>query len=181
MHEQKILIIDYGSQYTQLIARRIRENKTYCEVIQPESINKKNNFDRVIGIILSGGPNSVTANNNYDLPDTLFKNNVPILGICFGMQLLCKKFNGKIQDSISREYGKALLKIKKDEKIFNDLDEELEVWMSHGDSVTEAPVNFSIIASTNKKNISAIKSNDKEVSNEIEIKSANKIKNGSNT
>jgi GMP synthase (glutamine-hydrolysing) len=163
MHDQKILIIDYGSQYTQLIARHIRENKTYCEVIQPESINKKNNFDCVIGIILSGGPNSVIENNNYDLPDILFKNDIPILGICFGMQLLCKKFNGKIQESISREYGKAFLKIKKDEKIFNDLDEELEVWMSHGDSVTEAPVNFSIIASTDKKNISAIKSNENEI------------------
>ena len=163
MHDQKILIIDYGSQYTQLIARRIRENKTYCEVLQPESLNKKNNFNNAIGVILSGGPNSVIKNNYYDLPDTLFENNIPILGICFGMQLLCKKFKGKIQESISREYGKAFLKIKKDEIFFNGLDGELEVWMSHGDSVTEAPDNFSVIASTNKKNLSAIKENDKDI------------------
>ena len=112
MHDQKILIIDYGSQYTQLIARRIRENNTYCEVINPRSINKKNYYDNAIGVILSGGPNSV-INNDYDLPNILFSKNIPILGICFGMQLLCKKFNSEVKESTSREYGKAFLEIKK--------------------------------------------------------------------
>tara|TARA_X000001036_G_scaffold86858_2_gene78949 strand:+ start:70 stop:1608 length:1539 start_codon:yes stop_codon:yes gene_type:complete len=163
MHEEKILVIDYGSQYTQLIARRIRENNTYCEVLRPESINKKNAFNNAIGVILSGGPNSVTNDNTYDLPDILFKNNIPILGICFGMQLICKKFNGTIQESTSREYGKAELKVIKDVKIFEGVDKSIEAWMSHGDSVTKSPNNFSVIASTNKKGLSAIKSNEKEI------------------
>tara|TARA_B110000008_G_scaffold101424_1_gene104247 strand:+ start:246 stop:1784 length:1539 start_codon:yes stop_codon:yes gene_type:complete len=163
MHEEKILVIDYGSQYTQLIARRIRENNTYCEVLSPESLIKIKNLDNILGVILSGGPNSVIENNNYDLPDLLFKKNTPLLGICFGMQLICKKFNGKIQESTSREYGKAKLEIKKDVPILNGLNKTLEVWMSHGDSVTEIPNNFSVIATTNKKSLSAIKSNDKEI------------------
>ena len=163
MHEEKILVIDYGSQYTQLIARRIRENNTYCEVLSPESLIKIKNLDNILGIILSGGPNSVIENNDYDLPDLLFEKNTPLLGICFGMQLICKKFNGKIQESTSREYGKAKLEIKKDVPILNGLNKTLEVWMSHGDSVTEIPNNFSVIATTNKKSLSAIKSNDREI------------------
>ena len=163
MHEEKILVIDYGSQYTQLIARRIRENNTYCEVLSPESLIKIKNLDNILGVILSGGPNSVIENNDYDLPDLLFEKNTPLLGICFGMQLICKKFNGKIQESTSREYGKAKLEIKKDVPILNGLNKTLEVWMSHGDSVTEIPNNFSVIATTNKKSLSAIKSNDKEI------------------
>ena len=114
MHEEKILVIDYGSQYTQLIARRIRENNTYCEVLHPESLNKKESFNKVIGVVLSGGPNSVTNSSNYDLPNSLFENNIPVLGICFGMQLICKKFNGVIKESTSREYGKAMFEITKD-------------------------------------------------------------------
>ena len=163
MHEEKILVVDYGSQYTQLIARRIRENNTYCEVLSPESLIKIKNLDNILGVILSGGPNSVIENNDYDLPDLLFEKHTPLLGICFGMQLICKKFNGKIQESTSREYGKAKLEIKKDVPILNGLNKTLEVWMSHGDSVTEIPNNFSVIATTNKKSLSAIKSNDREI------------------
>ena len=163
MHEEKILVIDYGSQYTQLIARRIRENNTYCEVLHPKSLNKKETFDKVIGVVLSGGPNSVTNNSNYDLPNLLFENNIPVLGICFGMQLICKKFNGVIKESTSREYGKAALEITKDVKIFEGVNKSIEAWMSHGDSVTKAPENFSIIASTNQEGLSAIKSDNKEI------------------
>ena len=163
MHEEKILVIDYGSQYTQLIARRIRENNTYCEVLNPSSLNKKEIYNNVIGVILSGGPSSVTNNDTYDLPDLLFKKNIPLLGVCFGMQLICKKFNGIIKESTSREYGKAVLEITKDVKIFKGVNKSIEAWMSHGDSVIKAPENFTIIASTNKKGLSAIKSNNKEI------------------
>ena len=79
MHEEKILVIDYGSQYTQLIARRIRENNTYCEVLNPSALNNKEIYSNVIGVILSGGPSSVTNNDTYDLPDLLFKKNIPLL------------------------------------------------------------------------------------------------------
>ena len=163
MQEERILVIDYGSQYTQLIARRVRENKTFCEVFQPDNIQNLENFNNVIGIILSGGPNSVSQNNEYDLPDQLFLKDIPVLGICFGMQLICKKFNSKIKKSSSSEYGKAKLKVKKNTEIFNGLSETFEVWMSHGDSVVSLPDNFSEIASTNSESISAVKLNDKEV------------------
>jgi len=163
MQEEKILVIDYGSQYTQLIARRVRENSAFCEVQQPEYINNQDNFNNVIGIILSGGPDSVSQNDNYDLPDELFKNNIPILGICFGMQLICKKFDGKVKKTTSSEYGKANLEITKKVKIFEGLEKFLEVWMSHGDSVIDPPQNFSVIATTNKESLSAIKADNKEI------------------
>ncbi|MAW34482.1 MAG: GMP synthase (glutamine-hydrolyzing), partial [Gammaproteobacteria bacterium] len=163
MYEEKILVIDYGSQYTQLIARRIRENKTYCEVLKPELLNNVKTDKSIIGVILSGGPNSVSKDNQYDLPDILFENDIPILGICFGMQLICKKFNGKVKESTSREYGKSKLDIIQNNKIFEGLENSIEVWMSHGDSVIKCPTNFSILATTNKEGLSAIKLNDKDI------------------
>ena len=163
MLEEKILVIDYGSQYTQLIARRVRENNAFCEVHHSEHLNDQSNFNNVIGIILSGGPNSVSKNNDYDLPDNLFKKNIPILGICFGMQLICKKFNGKVKKTSSGEYGKASLEIIKNVKILEGLEKYLEVWMSHGDSVVELPKNFSAIATTNTEGISAIKADNQEI------------------
>ena len=163
MQEQKILIIDYGSQYTQLIARRIRENKTYCEVVTPAYLNNLKDSENIIGVVLSGGPNSTINDNKHDLNDYLFELDVPVLGICFGMQLICKKFGGVLEQSSSREYGKAKLDIHSKGKIFDGLSDSLEVWMSHGDSVTEVSDNFKIIASTNKKSLSAIKVNKKEI------------------
>ncbi len=163
MLEEKILVIDYGSQYTQLIARRVRENNAFCEVHHSEYLNDQSNFNNVIGIILSGGPNSVSKNNDYDLPDILFKKNIPILGICFGMQLICKKFNGKVKKTSSGEYGKASLEIIKNVKILEGLEKYLEVWMSHGDSVVELPKDFSSIATTNTEGFSAIKADNQEI------------------
>ena len=163
MQEQKILIIDYGSQYTQLIARRIRENKTYCEVVTPAYLNNLKDSENIIGVVLSGGPNSTINDNKHDLNDYLFELDIPVLGICFGMQLICKKFGGVLEQSSSREYGKAKLDIHSKGKIFDGLSDSLEVWMSHGDSVTKVSDNFKIIASTNKKSLSAIKVNNKEI------------------
>ena len=163
MHEEKILVIDYGSQYTQLIARRIRENNTYCEVLHPDYLNKKESYNKVIGVVLSGGPNSVTNSSNYDLPNLLFENNIPVLGICFGMQLICKKFDGEVEESTSREYGKSNLDIIQKNKIFEGLENSLEVWMSHGDSVIKCPTDFSILATTNQEGLSAIKLNGRDV------------------
>ena len=101
----KILVIDYGSQYTQLIARRIRELQTYCEVIPFNKVNKKNLNDKTLsGIILSGGPNSVKDKKSPKLDGKIIAQNVPILGICYGMQLVCNEFGGKIGKSRLREY-----------------------------------------------------------------------------
>ena len=163
MQEQKILIIDYGSQYTQLIARRIRENKTYCEVVTPAYLNNLKDSENIIGVVLSGGPNSTINDNKHDLNDSLFELDVPVLGICFGMQLICKKFGGVLEQSSSREYGKAKLDIHSKGKIFDGLSDSLEVWMSHGDSVTKISDEFDVIASTKTKSLSAIKIKNKEV------------------
>ncbi len=163
MQRQIILVVDYGSQYTQLIARRVRENISYCEVILPSSLDNYKDFNDVIGIILSGGPNSTVNNDEYDLPDSIFKFNLPILGICFGMQLICKKFGGIIKESSSREYGKAELEIIKENKIFENMNKFVEVWMSHGDSVTKISNDFDLIASTKTKSLSAIKMKNKEI------------------
>ena len=163
MQEQKILIIDYGSQYTQLIARRVRENNSYCEVVLPSSLDNFKDFNNIIGIILSGGPTSTVSNDSYDLPDSIFEANLPILGICFGMQLICKKFDGIVKESSSREYGKAVLEISKEHKIFENINRSIEVWMSHGDSVTKISNDFDVIASTKTKSLSAIKMKNKEI------------------
>ena len=90
---------------------QIRENKTYCEVVTPAYLNNLKDSENIIGVILSGGPNSTINDNKHDLNDYLFELDVPVLGICFGMQLICKKFGGVLEQSTSREYGKAKLEI----------------------------------------------------------------------
>ena len=113
--KQKILIIDYGSQYTQLIARRIRELQIYCEVYPFNKINKKVLNDKTLsGIVLSGGPNSVKAKNSPKLDNQILNLNKPILGICYGLQLIAKNFKGKVSSvRQKREFGKTLLKKEK--------------------------------------------------------------------
>ena len=97
LKKQKILIIDFGSQVTKLIARRIREMKVYCEVINLKELNKIRNFDDIKGIILSGGPSTVTQKIYPKIPRNIFSKNIPILGICYGLQLITKVFGGKIR------------------------------------------------------------------------------------
>ena len=163
MQGQTILVVDYGSQYTQLISRRVRENNSYCEVILPSKLNNLKDFSNVIGIILSGGPNSTVNDDSNDLPNSIFEADLPILGICFGMQLICKKFGGTVKGSSSREYGRAELEIIKENKIFKNVNKFVEVWMSHGDSVTKISDDFDVIASTKTKSLSAVKMKNKEV------------------
>ena len=136
--EKGILIIDYGSQYTQLIARRIREQKVYCEIYAFNKITKKL-IDKLnpCGIILSGGPNSVLDKKSPKLPLVIQKLNIPILGICYGLQLLSILNKGEIKKSISREYGLAKIKICRESKIIPKewFKKNIDVWMSHGDHV----------------------------------------------
>ena len=108
--KQKIIIIDFGSQVTKLIARRIRELKIYCEIINLKELKKIKNYDEIKGIILSGGPSTVTQKNYPKIPENIFDKNIPILGICYGLQLISKIFGGKIKKSQkNREFGKAIL------------------------------------------------------------------------
>ncbi|MDQ6788793.1 MAG: glutamine-hydrolyzing GMP synthase [Acidobacteriota bacterium] len=150
MQHELILILDFGSQYTQLIARRVREQGVYCEIapftVSLEKILEKNPK----GVILSGGPNSVYE---IDAPkinaDFYEKINAPVLGICYGMQLLARDLRGDVQPSEKREYGYAKLKITNDKaKLFRNLPGELDVWMSHGDHVVSVPSGFEIVGSS---------------------------------
>ena len=145
-----ILILDFGSQYTQLIARRIRELNVYSE-IKPCTLNPGNiDISKYNAVIFSGGPASVTDSDAPKFDSDWLKINKPILGICYGMQLISYLFGGTLSKGGAREYGRASLKILKDNPIFKGLDrnETFEVWMSHGDHVENLPRDFEVIASS---------------------------------
>ena len=160
----KILVIDYGSQYTQLIARRIRELQTYCEVIPFHKVNKKNLSDKSLcGIILSGGPNSVKDKKSPKLDDKIIAQGLPILGICYGMQLVCNKFGGKIAKSRLREYGHSIITTKGKSVLFEKIKTKNQVWMSHGDHVEQKPDEFTTTSLSNNKIISSIEHKNKKI------------------
>ena len=160
----KILVIDYGSQYTQLIARRIRELQTYCEVIPFHKVNKKNLSDKSLcGIILSGGPNSVKDKKSPKLDDKIIDQGLPILGICYGMQLVCNKFGGKIAKSRLREYGHSIITTKGKSVLFEKIKTKNQVWMSHGDHVEQKPDEFTTTSLSNNKIISSIEHKNKKI------------------
>ena len=145
--QDRILIIDFGSQVTQLIARRVREMNTYCE-IHPFN-NLPEITDDVIGIILSGSPCSVLQDNAPTVDVDKLSQHAPILGICYGAQLIAHLNKGRVEKSSKREYGRALLdKVISDTPLFNGIDTGSQVWMSHGDSIKEIPDTFNILAST---------------------------------
>ena len=146
MH-QKILILDFGSQYTHLIARRIREFNVYCEIHPYSKIPTLDNT--VKGVILSGSPFSV-RDQNAPKPDlSAIKGNIPLLGICYGAQLISQTYGGEVMPSANREYGRATLEVIDGScPLFNNLSPKSQVWMSHGDTITNTPTNFKIVAST---------------------------------
>jgi GMP synthase (glutamine-hydrolysing) len=142
--QEMIVVLDFGSQYNQLITRRIREFGVYSELhphtITAEEIKKLN----PTGIILSGGPNSVYDENSFRCDENIFEMGLPILGICYGMQLMTINFGGKVEKATQREYGKAVLTVQNQSKLFHELPNEQIVWMSHGDLVVEAPQGFTV-------------------------------------
>lgn len=153
MHN-KILILDFGSQYTQLIARRVRELNVYCEI---HPFNHYPDIDEnVKGVILSGSPFSVHDPSSPKPDLSKFRGKVPLLGVCFGAQLLAQTSGGKVMPSRIREYGRAMLTIGKSEcLLFKGITELTQVWMSHGDTITEIPSNFQICASTEDVKVGA--------------------------
>jgi len=164
LQHELILILDFGSQYTQLIARRVRERGVYCE-IQPFHYS----LDKIIernpkGVILSGGPNSVYERDAPQIsPDFYERIDAPVLGICYGMQLLAKDLRGAVEPSNKREYGHAKLKILSGQtELFAELPFELDVWMSHGDHVTRLPENFQTTATTGDV-ITAIENKERKI------------------
>lgn len=146
MH-QTILIVDFGSQFTQLIARRIRELNVYCEIhpfnhLPPLSPDIK-------GVIFSGGPASVRDENAPDLNSELFRNKLPVLGVCYGAQMMAKQMGGTVAPSKTREYGRASLTLhESNHPLLTDIHKESQVWMSHSDTISEPPAAFKVLAST---------------------------------
>ena len=159
--EEKILILDFGSQYTQLIARRVRELNIYCEI---HPFNHIPDIDASVkGVILSGSPCSVRDDGSprTDLP--VMDMDIPVLGICYGAQLIAQMNQGVVAASKHREYGRAMLHVKEKDNLLNDLHSTSQVWMSHGDTITEYPENFTILASTDSVQVAAYKVKDKSV------------------
>ncbi|MCZ6771355.1 MAG: glutamine-hydrolyzing GMP synthase [Proteobacteria bacterium] len=164
LHADRILILDFGSQYTQLIARRIREAQVYCE-IRPFDLDDSAIRDfSPSGIILSGGPESVHENPDFRAPSAVFEIGTPVLGICYGMHTMAVQLGGKVDASSEREFGYARLRARGHSKLLRDLQDAtndeghglLDVWMSHGDHVTEFPEGFKRIASTDNAPIAGI-------------------------
>jgi len=154
MHK-KILILDFGSQYTQLIARRVRETHVYCELHPWDMTDAEIRAFDPAGIILSGGPNSVYENETPKAPTIVFELKVPVLGICYGMQTMAAQLGGRVESGKVREFGYAEIRAQGHSKLFNGLQDKtnpqghglLDVWMSHGDKVTSLPPGFTAIAS----------------------------------
>ena len=162
----KILIIDFGSQFTQLIARRIRELGVFSEIISHKKIKLKNVDNSIKGIILSGGPLNVYENNRYSFDKNIINLNIPILGICFGHQILSKLNGGKVKQSKHREFGLANV-YKKNESLltknFFNKKKFKKVWMSHADQVSKIPKNFKIIASSNNSKFAIVENKEKKL------------------
>lgn len=155
-HSELILILDFGSQYTQLIARRIRESRVYSE-IHPYNIDiSKIKSLNPKAIILSGGPMSVYDKDAPQIESEIFNLKVPLLGICYGMQILAKHFGGEVKPAAEREYGKTTVKFNTESPLFQDLSFGSSVWMSHGDYITYPPKDFEVIASSDNSPISGL-------------------------
>lgn len=156
IHAQKILILDFGSQYTQLIARRVREAGVYCELHAFDMCESAIRAFRPQGVILSGGPESVNTVANYRAPDCIFELGVPVLGICYGMQTMAAQLGGQVETSNRREFGYARVRAYAHTALLNEIEDHvssegyalLDVWMSHGDKVAKMPPGFIKMASS---------------------------------
>ena len=163
MH-QKILILDFGSQYSQLIARRVRETNVYCEIHPFDVTTQFIKEFSPVGIILSGGPASTTSSKTPRAPQAVFELGIPILGICYGMQTMAAQLGGEVETSNIREFGHAKIRVKEQTALLNHIQDHindnghefLDVWMSHGDKVTKPPAGFKIIASNDAAPVAAM-------------------------
>ncbi|MEM6524811.1 MAG: glutamine-hydrolyzing GMP synthase [Bacteroidota bacterium] len=153
---EQILILDFGSQYTQLIARRVRELNVYCEIHPYNNIPKLT--DDVKGVILSGSPCSVRQEDAPDVDLDMYRTKLPILGVCYGAQLMAQKDGGNVLPSEIREFGRAKLShVDHHNELMKEINIDSQVWMSHGDTISELPVNFEVIASTSSVRVAAYK------------------------
>ena len=153
---QRVLILDFGSQYAQLIARRVREQNVYCEIVRHDISVERIRSHAPQGLILSGGPKSVYEEDSPRCDPEIFRMGLPVLGICYGMQLACMALGGKVDSAPSREYGRAHLRVSGSNALFEGTSDEMQVWMSHGDQVSSISEQFETIASTDTCPFAAI-------------------------
>ena len=161
--EEIILIIDFGSQYTQLITRRVREANVYSEIHSHKISADEVKSLSPSGIILSGGPMSVYDEGSPRLDMEILNLGIPVLGICYGLQIICRNFGGNVEPASNREYGKVNILIKEDEGLFKDVKKESVGWMSHGDYLTKLPGGFKVTAESTHSPICAIANTDKKI------------------
>ena len=161
--EEIILIIDFGSQYTQLITRRVREANVYSEIHSHKISTDEVKSLSPSGIILSGGPMSVYDEGSPQLDMEILNLGIPVLGICYGLQIICRNFGGNVEPASNREYGKANILIKEDEGLFKGVKKESVGWMSHGDYLTKLPGGFKVTAESTHSPICAIANTDKKI------------------
>jgi GMP synthase (glutamine-hydrolysing) len=156
--DEKVVVLDFGSQYAQLIARRVREQNVYCEIVRHDIKATRLKEIHPKGIILSGGPSSVYEKGAPKCDDGLFHLGIPVLGICYGMQLACESLGGKVESAPAREYGRAQIRVTDGgNPLFADLPADMEVWMSHGDQVARVAGDFAPLAATGTCPIAAVR------------------------
>jgi len=169
IHNHRIIIVDFGSQYTQLIARRVREASVYCEIWPYDNCEDAIREQQPKGVILSGGPETVTADDTPRAPDMIFDLGVPVLGICYGMQTMAQQLGGQVESSDTHEYGYAKVRARGHSALLKDIQDEvteegyglLDVWMSHGDRVNELPEGFIAICTTDNAPLAGMANEEK--------------------
>lgn len=154
--DEKVLVLDFGSQYSQLIARRVREQNVYCEIVRHDLSAERIREIAPQGLILSGGPRSVYDADSPHCDPAIFQLGLPVLGICYGMQEMCRVLGGVVQSSARREYGPAVSHLVETHEFLLGWPDEANVWMSHGDQVTELPAEFRVLASTDTCRLAAV-------------------------
>lgn len=155
--DERVLVLDFGSQYAQLIARRVREQNVYCEIVRHDITPEQIRNHRPSGLILSGGPSSVYQSGAPKCDPGIFEMEIPVLGICYGMQLACEHLGGKVESTTTREYGRAICEVASDDDLFKGFPPQAEVWMSHGDQVQQVSEVFKSLARTDTCPVAAVK------------------------
>jgi GMP synthase (glutamine-hydrolysing) len=155
--DERVLVLDFGAQYAQLISRRVRENNVYCEIVRHDITPDQIRRHSPRGLILSGGPSSVYERGAPKCDPAIFKLGVPVLGICYGMQLACEILGGKVENAPAREYGRARCRVTKADDFLAGVPEQFDVWMSHGDQVSRVSDEFVPLAETKTCPIAAVR------------------------
>lgn len=163
MERELVIVVDFGGQYNQLIARRVRENNVYCEILPYTYGVGKIKEKNPRGIIFTGGPNSVYDENAPKISEDIFQIGVPILGICYGHQLICTELGGKVESAQVREYGKTDVVLNNSSVLFSDIDKNESCWMSHTDFVSYPPEGFKIIGKSGESPVAAVENIDKKI------------------